>query len=336
MTVGDRVIDLDRFRQPEYVGENRCIPCTIVNVALALYASVALAVLVTFVGPASVAALVGVGAFALCGAAIYLRGYLVPGTPTLTKRYLPDRVLAAFDKEPGTTGLTGTDDAASVETSGAAETNEAAEAGAVAEAGAAAEADEAAGAGAAEAGPAADESAPEPPGEPPEPATVLAEAGVITECEQVDDLCLTDEFRAAWNSEIREVRNGDVQRRLLGEALGVDPDALTFDEYGNAFNARINGSRVGQWESHAALVADLGAAQALEPRYDRWGALPTDAQGSVLYSLRSFLETCPECEGRVMPERDTVESCCRTTDVVAMSCEDCGARVLETELEEAD
>ena len=29
---------------------------------------------------------------------IYLRGYLVPGTPTLTRRYLPESVLAAFGK----------------------------------------------------------------------------------------------------------------------------------------------------------------------------------------------------------------------------------------------
>jgi hypothetical protein len=31
---------------------------------------------------------------------IYLRGYLIPRTPTLTKRYFPDRVLRWFDKEP--------------------------------------------------------------------------------------------------------------------------------------------------------------------------------------------------------------------------------------------
>ena len=31
---------------------------------------------------------------------IYLRGYLVPGTPTLTKRYFPEPVLRLFDKAP--------------------------------------------------------------------------------------------------------------------------------------------------------------------------------------------------------------------------------------------
>ncbi|WP_411966704.1 hypothetical protein [Haloferax sp. YSSS75] len=82
---------VDRVRQPEYTGENRCTPCTIVNVAIAAVVSVALGLLW--------APLV-VASFALFVAVIYTRGYLVPGTPTLTKRYFPDRVLRWFDKEP--------------------------------------------------------------------------------------------------------------------------------------------------------------------------------------------------------------------------------------------
>jgi hypothetical protein len=42
----------------------------------------------------------GVAAFLVCSVPIALRGYLVPGTPTLTKRYLPARVLELFGKEP--------------------------------------------------------------------------------------------------------------------------------------------------------------------------------------------------------------------------------------------
>jgi len=90
---------LDRLRQPEYTGENRCLPCTVVNVALAAG------------GAATLGAVggVGVGAVGFGGAlgAIWLRGYLVPGTPELTKRYLPERVLALFGKAPdgGSAGL---------------------------------------------------------------------------------------------------------------------------------------------------------------------------------------------------------------------------------------
>jgi hypothetical protein len=72
------------MRQPEYTGANRWLPCTIANGFIALTVSA----LVAVGASAGVAAVV----LAVCGAAIYLRGYLIPGTPTLTKRYLPDRV----------------------------------------------------------------------------------------------------------------------------------------------------------------------------------------------------------------------------------------------------
>jgi hypothetical protein len=82
---------LDRVRRPEYTGANRCIPCTAVNVVIAGVVGALLGV---------VWLPVGVAAAGLSLAAIYLRGYLVPGTPTITKRYFPDRVLAYFDKAP--------------------------------------------------------------------------------------------------------------------------------------------------------------------------------------------------------------------------------------------
>ncbi|TKX70424.1 hypothetical protein [Halorubrum sp. SP9] len=84
---------VDRLRRPEYTGANRCLPCTAVNVGIAT------------VGGAAVAAvgapLLGAAGFGAALAAIWLRGYLVPGTPELTKRYLPERVLALFGKTPG-------------------------------------------------------------------------------------------------------------------------------------------------------------------------------------------------------------------------------------------
>ena len=83
----------DRLRQPEYIGENRCTPCTVVNIAIAAGASALAAVAST---------VLGAGVFALSLGTIYLRGYLVPGTPTLTKRYLPERVLRWFDKDAAT------------------------------------------------------------------------------------------------------------------------------------------------------------------------------------------------------------------------------------------
>ncbi|WP_049981739.1 hypothetical protein [Halolamina rubra] len=87
---GRRVVE--RLRQPAYTGPNRCLPCTVLNVGIALALA---AVVVAATTPPAGAAVLAVGL-----AAIYLRGYLVPGTPELTKRYLPDRVLRWFGKAP--------------------------------------------------------------------------------------------------------------------------------------------------------------------------------------------------------------------------------------------
>lgn len=78
-----------RFRRPEYTGSNRCLPCTALNIALAAVVAGAVALV-------SVPAAVPIAIVAV--ALIYFRGYLVPGTPALTKRYLPDRILARFGK----------------------------------------------------------------------------------------------------------------------------------------------------------------------------------------------------------------------------------------------
>jgi hypothetical protein len=80
-----------RLRRPEYTGENRCLPCTAANVAI----TVGIAALAGLANPVAGAGVLGTGL-----AAIYLRGYLVPGTPTLTARYLPVAVLELFGKEP--------------------------------------------------------------------------------------------------------------------------------------------------------------------------------------------------------------------------------------------
>lgn len=86
---------IHRYQNPEYTGANRCVPCAITNVAIAALGSLALGVLSPPLG--AVAVLVAL-------AMIYLRGYLVPGTPTFTRRYFPGWLLAVFDKvEPAPT-----------------------------------------------------------------------------------------------------------------------------------------------------------------------------------------------------------------------------------------
>jgi len=83
---------LDRLRRSEYTGANRCVPCTLLNVLLAAVGAVLLAVFAADV--------LAVGFLLAALSVIYLRGYLVPGTPALTRRYLPASVLARFGKDP--------------------------------------------------------------------------------------------------------------------------------------------------------------------------------------------------------------------------------------------
>lgn len=94
-----------RLRRPEHTGENRCVPCTVLNVLIATGITAVLAV--------GVSVELATLAFVLALLAIYLRGYLVPGTPTITRRYFPAPLLRLFDKEAHATdaAITGDGDA---------------------------------------------------------------------------------------------------------------------------------------------------------------------------------------------------------------------------------
>jgi hypothetical protein len=181
---------VERVRQPEYTGENRCIPCTLANGVIAVVLAAAVgAVWWALVAPgvgAAVAAAVVLFASAL---SIWLRGYLVPGTPELTKRYFPDWVLAKFDKGPTTAG------------GGMA-------AGAGAGGGAGSTGDEAG----------ADRDL---QGQV-NPEEVLLRAGVVEPCADEDDLCLAPEFRGAWRERMGVIREEGAERDELAAQLDLD------------------------------------------------------------------------------------------------------------------
>ena len=78
---------IKRLQDPRYTGSRRCLPCTVLNVTLLL-------------GVAASALLVhrwlSVALFVLGAAMIVLRGYLIPGTPELTQKFLPDVLRTRF------------------------------------------------------------------------------------------------------------------------------------------------------------------------------------------------------------------------------------------------
>ena len=89
------------LRRPQYTGENRCLPCTVLNTIIAVVLSAILAVALSTILAVTTSWLVGVATLIACLGAIYFRGYLVPGTPTVTKRYLPERIHRLFGTHHG-------------------------------------------------------------------------------------------------------------------------------------------------------------------------------------------------------------------------------------------
>lgn len=85
---------LCRVRHPDYTGTDRCVPCTLLN----LYVSAVVAITVALAWSRPV----GVAAFGLMALLVYVRGYLVPGTPALTA--LPERILGLFRRSRGEKG----------------------------------------------------------------------------------------------------------------------------------------------------------------------------------------------------------------------------------------
>jgi len=290
---------LDRLRRPEYTGENRCLPCTILNVGIA---SVAAAVIAVAWPPA------GVAAFAISLAAIYLRGYLVPGTPAITQRYFPERVLRAFGKESqrvtrhaGTT----TGNAPSADPRDIPEP----EGDAVK----------------------SDEQNEEPFDQDSERdlETVLMSSGVVEECDDEDDLCLTDRFASAWWRRIRQIREDEeIAASRLAATLDVDPEGLGFESHGARYAVTYEGDRVGVWDSDAAFYADLAVDPTLNEWIPEWDDLSDRERTQLIAGMRAFLESCPNCESALEQVENVRQTCCSSSVVgVDVDCATCGARV---------
>ncbi|RLM88327.1 hypothetical protein D3D02_12205 [Halobellus sp. Atlit-38R] len=260
-----------RWRQPEYTGANRCLPCTVVNVAIAG---------ILAIGLASIRLSLGIALLVVGVAAIYFRGYLIPGTPTLTKRYLPDSVLGLFDAHEAPAPLgAGKQDPGDIE-------------------------------------------------------RFLVDLDVLERCQGGEDLCLMPAFRESWDAQMARQSVGDSEPgdQLLFEGLGVDRAEIETKRQPNAFVAVADSVTIGRWESESAYRADVAADAVLHARSAAWEELDYETRLEVLGALRLWLDQCPDCDGAVTLDEETVESCCRSFEVVAATCDDCGTRLFEAQL----
>lgn len=310
---------LKRLHQPEYTGENRCEACTVVNVIITAILGAVVARKSKF------AAVVTVSVSSIL---IYLRGYLIPGTPTLTKRYLPPSVLRLFGKEPELTlssgfGSVGTHQQKFVDN----QTSESSRTNATSPKSATVDGDESG----------RDQSSEETVG-PIIPENFFRKYNVIKPCEDIDDLCLTESFKNEWHDEINRIDLDSLKAEDAAVAVGLTIDEADFEikQYGDGRALRRDNRHIGQWPSQAALVADVTAARVLENWIDEWESIPVDQKGTLLNGLRLFLETCPTTGGEVTTGEETVESCCQSYDVVAVTCEETGERLFEYQLSELE
>jgi len=282
------------LRQPAYTGENRCEPCTVLNVAIALVIGVVLS---------RKSNRVGALAFGVSTLLIYLRGYLVPGTPSLTKQYLPASVLRWFGKEPEpdvASGFGGADAVIQSEPSHSAPTDN-------------------------------------QPERTPNPEQYLLERTIVEPCEEIDDLCLTDAFETAWTDEIEAIDTEAITAADAAAVFGIEgDDDLEITEFGDARVMTRDGTQIGKWPSQAALVADVTAARVLSQRDPDWGRYTPESKGQLVASLRLFLETCPTTGGAVSMDEETVESCCTSHEIIAITCEETGERLFEHPVADLD
>lgn len=278
-----------RLKQPEYTGENRCLPCTAVNVGITMILGIVVGMLWVPLGFVAV----GFGIIA-----IYFRGYLVPGTPTLTRRYLPDRIHRLF----GTHGGPAVDiDAGALDAGGIERALQAL--GTLEPCG-------------------GDGGGTNAAGHDPETAA---------------DLCLTSRFRRSWYDQCDSERADAKTARRLFSDLEIDLETIDVHRRANSFVAvadvptTTRATTLAKWESDAAFVADAAADAVLREWSADWADLAVDTRLELVGALRLWLDRCPSCTGAVSLDEETVESCCRSIDVVAATCDDCEIRVFEAQ-----
>ena len=261
---------VDALRNPEYTGENRCLPCTVLNVVLVAAVGAGLG---GWLAPAAGIAAVTVGL-----GLVYARGYVVPGTPLLTRRFLPDTVLAYFEH-------------------GGPETNP----------------------------PASDGDTEF------DPEAELLEAEALAPCLDRDDLCLDSLFRTKWRSEMIAAAEDldNAVYRLLPPSFD-EPVEVEFR--GQAVVTQVSGATIAEWPSRAAFIADAAGAAALAEADSKWANRGFAERTKLLGGLRLWLDRCSVCDGHVELSEETVESCCRSVDVVEAACTSCGARIFEAQL----
>jgi len=300
------------LRQPEYTGENRCAPCTALNLVIAtLFAS-----LISRQSKYAAIFLLIVSSIL-----IYLRGYLIPKTPELTKRHFPPTILRWFGKDPeievadGFSG--GMKSSSTLDTSSAVGPDKKSTAS-----------DESTGDSRTTIS-TVESGDREPGSSMASLETYLLERNIVEPC--ADDLCLTGWFENLWLDEIDVLVDSDITVSEVIEVFDIESEKRQFElvTRDESWILRSQSKQFGQWPSRAALTADIAASRVLQSEMADWENYSPSEKGQLLNSIRMFLETCPTTGGEIQIGEEVVESCCGSHKVIAVVCEETGERLFE-------
>lgn len=287
---------IEELQQPEYTGENRCEACTAANITIAGVLGVILSRKSKFVG---------VMAVGISLSLIYLRGYLIPGTPTLTKQYMPAPILRLFGKEPDADVRSGLslDDGSEFNDSSSDVTKL----------------------------PPEDSKAERENLATLSPERYFLSIGVLEECDDEDDLCIQKAFESEWTEAMTSLNTGSFSAEDAAIAMGLDvaDHEFTVRDNERGYQLKRDQQVIGQWPSRAALIADIGASRVLELWDTHWTEYEPNKKGELLNGLRLFLNTCPTTGGEIAINEETVESCCSSHEVVAAVCKETDEQIFE-------
>lgn len=271
---------LPRLTQPAYTGENRCLPCTVVNVVVA--AGVATGVGIIISAP------LGAAAFVVFLVVIALRGYLVPGTPTLTQRYLPARIRSLFGKESDPRPTIDADLDGTLRSLSAA--------GVLTGTSSASD---------------------------PELAAEFRSQWDERLSESIPAATGTADTADETGGAASEGDVPDADIAVEPAAIAALFDADTAVRRGDA-TVELDGTELVRWPSAAALAADVAADRELGARLAGWNSLDVDERRDVLTGLRILRERCPVCDGSLSRRVDRLEHCCRRPQIgIERVCRDC-------------
>ena len=286
---------LDALRRPAYTGENRCWPCAAVNLLLV---AVVAAIAGSLRAPLAPVVLLGGGLL------VYLRGYVVPGTPRFAPRLVdPLPVDVGPEKPVGSDSIADGVDPANSGTpvNGGESPDE-------------------------EDPPGEEDSAEESATMDPEAViATLSGAGVLVA--DGDDLSPTDAYRESFEARMADLRSL-TETELAERAAAAAAGAPTAEVHGDRI--LLVGDRDVRL-SRAVAIAETAAVETLAG-FD----VPPAVRTAAAEPLRTLVRTCPVCGGDV--SETTLRLCCggpggthKRPDRPVLACESCDTVVFEFE-----